>query len=200
MYKNSLIFFILLALSIPCQAGGDPGAGKEKSQTCAACHGVDGNSTTPQWPKLAGQHPGYLAKQLLDFREGRRSNPQMSPMAASLSDQDIADLSAFYASQKKKNGKAQPVMLDTGETIYRAGDLEAGVAACTACHGPHGRGNPAANYPLLSGQHAAYIETQLNNFRENKRTNDVNQVMRSVVNRMTDEEIKAVSNYIQGLH
>ena len=200
MNKNSLILFILLSLSVPCQAEGDPAAGKEKSQVCAACHGVDGNSITPQWPNLAGQHAGYLAKQLLDFREGRRSNPQMSPMATNLSDEDIADLSAYFASQKKKNGKAQPDMLETGEKIYRAGDLDTGTAACTACHGPYGRGNPAANYPLLSGQHAAYIQLQLNDFRENRRTNDVNQVMRSVVNRMTDDEIKAVSNYIQGLH
>ncbi len=180
-------------------AAGDPVAGKQKSQTCAACHGVDGNSTNPAWPKLAGQHESYIIKQLEDFKAGHRENAQMSPMAANLSQQDIQDLAAFYSSQRRRPAGTEPELLDLGEKIYRAGNLEANVPACMACHGPTGLGNPAAKYPLLSGQHSTYLELQLNNFREDIRTNDINEVMRRVVDRMSDEEIKAVSAYLQGL-
>lgn len=199
--QNPLIAVALLAvLSLNVMAAGDPAAGKEKSQTCAACHGADGNSTNPVWPKLAGQHEGYLVKQMLDFKSGARENAQMSPMMEPLSKQDIEDLAAYYASQKVKIGKADPAAVEIGQKVYRAGNLEAGVPACMACHGPTGRGNPAAGYPSLSGQHAEYTRNQLNAFRQDARTNDTNEVMRTIVDRMTDEEISTVSEYLQGLH
>ena len=181
-------------------ADGDAAAGREKALVCAACHGADGNSPNPVWPKLAGQHEEYIIKQLTDFRDGKRENAQMTPMATGLSDQDIVDLAAFYASQKPVWGSTDPAVLELGQKIYRAGHLEAGVPACMACHGPTGRGNPAALYPSLSGQHAAYTQAQLKAFREGQRNNDLNAVMRTIVGRMTDEEIRAVSEYTQGLH
>jgi cytochrome c553 len=201
MHNDSLSLLIVLALAVPqVSVAGDAFAGKEKSQVCAACHAADGNSVNPDWPKLAGQHEEYLIKQLLDFRSGYRKNAQMSPMTTGLSDEDIHDLAAYYASQKIKHGQTDPAVLELGQKIYRAGNLEAGVPACSACHGPTGRGNPAAKYPALSGQHAAYITTQLNAFRSDARTNDLNEVMRTIVDRMTDEEIKAVAQFAQGLH
>ncbi len=199
--KYSIFIISLFAITtINSYAEGDVGAGKEKSQVCAACHGIDGNSPNPVWPKLAGQHAEYIIKQLRDIKNGERDNAQMSPMAANLSEQDILDLAAYYSSQKIKHGKTDPASLELGEKIYRAGSIEAGVPACIACHGPNGRGNPAAQYPALGGQHAAYTQAQLNAFRDGTRANDNNAVMRTIVGRMTDEEIKAVSEYIQGLH
>ncbi|HEY5702572.1 MAG TPA: c-type cytochrome [Gammaproteobacteria bacterium] len=199
MLKFVFLLLSLVLISFNLFGAGDPVAGREKSQTCAACHGVNGNSSNPVWPKLAGQHPSYIVKQLEDFKAGRRENAQMSPMATNLSKQDMEDLAAYYAIQKIRYGTTDPVLLDLGERIYRAGNIEHNVPACMACHGPTGLGNPAASYPALSGQHAAYIELQLNNFRENIRANDINQVMRKVVDRMSDDEIKAVSSYVQGL-
>ncbi len=175
-------------------------AGKQKSQSCAACHGPDGNSTNPDWPKLAGQHVQYTVKQLQDFKAGDRENAQMAPMASPLSKEDMRDIAAFYASQKGRIGATAPEYAEQGEKIYRYGNAETGVPACMACHGPNGAGNPAAMYPSLSGQHAAYTATQLRAFRSGERSNDANKAMRVVAERMTDAEIKAVSEYIQGLH
>jgi cytochrome c553 len=202
MIRNYSIFIIsfLSLLSPNSHAESNVAAGKEKSQVCAACHGVDGNSSNPIWPKLAGQHAEYIVKQLTDFKSGSRENVQMSPMAANLSEQDVLDLAAYYSSQKINQGKTDPAALVLGEKIYRAGSIDAGVPACTACHGPNGRGNTAALYPALGGQYAAYIQAQLKAFREGARTNDNNSVMRTIVKRITDDEIKAVSEYIQGLH
>jgi cytochrome c553 len=198
-YSIFIIFFLSL-ISLNSHAEGNAAAGKEKSQLCAACHGVDGNSSNPIWPKLAGQHIEYIVKQLTDYKSGSRENAQMSPMATNLSEQDMLDIAAYYSSQKIKHDKTDPAGLVLGQKIYRAGSIDAFVPACTACHGPNGRGNPAALYPALGGQHAAYTQAQLNAFRESARTNDNNSVMRTIVGRMTDEEIKAVSEYIQGLH
>lgn len=201
LHKYSIIIISVLSfLSLNSYADGNVAAGKEKSQVCAVCHGVDGNSSTPMWPKLAGQHAEYIVKQLTDFKSGNRENAQMTPMAVNLSEQDILDLASYYSSQKIKHGKTDPAALVLGEKIYRAGSIDAGVPACIACHGTNGRGNPAAIYPALGGQHAVYTQVQLKAFRESARTNDINGVMRTIVGRMTDDEIKAVSEYIQGLH
>ena len=175
-------------------------AGKTKAATCAACHGPDGNSTTPEWPKLAGQHGAYLAKQLKDFKSGVRKNPVMSPMASPLGDQDIEDLSAFYSAQKSTPGSADPKYVKAGEQLYRGGNAETGVPACMACHGPAGSGNPAAGYPALRGQHAAYTATQLRALKSGERSNDANSVMRTIAAKMTEPEIEAVASYIEGLH
>lgn len=176
---------------------GDIKTGKQKSQVCAACHGADGNSTNPVWPKLAGQGEDYLITQLHYFKNGERENAQMSPMAANLSDTDINDLAAYFSSQETKIGQTDPGNIDTGSRVYRSGNTDTGVPACMACHGPTGKGNPAAQYPSLSGQHAQYMEAQLKAFRMGKR---INMIMQTVANKMSDEEIKAVSDYVQGLH
>ena len=202
-------FFLLLWL--PCflfsstlvaQEQANPANGQAKSSTCVACHNADGNSTVPNWPKLAGQHYPYLVKQLNEFRKGEnglRYDPTMYGMTATLSDQDILDLASFYTHQSSTLGQAKPEYVKLGESIYRGGNLESGVTACTACHGPTGEGNEEANFPRLSGQHAQYLEDQLNAFRTGKRKNSPNGMMESIAKRMTDEEIKAVSSYIEGL-
>jgi cytochrome c553 len=200
--------WLVLALSVALAGGvsqslaqGNAAAGKEKSATCAGCHGPNGNSVNPEWPKLAGQHPKYLEKQLNDFKAGSdRSNAMMAPMVAPLSEQDMADLAAYYAEQNAQIGAADEALVALGQRIYRGGNIKTGVAACSGCHGPAGAGNPAANFPALSGQHAKYVENQLYAFKKGERSNDVNKMMRSTAAKMSDEEIKAVSSYIQGLH
>lgn len=182
---------------------GNAAAGKDKSSTCVACHGSDGNSTVPMWPKIAGQYDKYLVKQLKEFRlgdKGPRFEPSMYGMVANLTDQDIADLAAFYASQEQTMGKAKQEYVSLGQKIYRGGNLHTGVSACAACHGPEGKGNAGANFPRLGGQHAQYIETQLQNFRQGKRKNSSGEMMENISHRLSDEEIKAVSSYIEGLH
>ena len=202
MSKTLLYAFasLLLVTATKLMAEGDPVAGKQKTLTCTACHGPDGNSTTPMWPKLAGQHAEYTSKQLMDFKNGKRENALMAPMTASMNDQDIEDIAAYYASQQPTIGLTNPEYLELGERLYRAGDRKTGLAACMACHGPNGAGNPAAKYPLLSGQHADYTATQLKAFKAESRNNDDNNIMRSIAGKMNNKEIEAVSEYIQGLH
>ena len=178
---------------------GDPAAGKEKAAVCAACHNPDGNSVNPQWPKLAGQHSSYTLKQLHNFKDGSRDNAIMAGQVAALSDQDMTDLAAYYASQTQTPGVTDPELLALGEAIYRGGDLERGIAACIGCHGPRGRGNPAAKFPALAGQHAEYTGAQLHAFRLMQRANDPNAMMRGIADKLNDRQIKAVSSYIQGL-
>jgi cytochrome c553 len=200
--KKSLAIAVasaLLSCSITALAAGDVAAGKQKSAACVACHNADGNSTNPQWPKLAGQHADYLVKQLNDFKGGNRANPIMSGMAAPLSQQDMEDLAAYFSTQKITVGQADPALVPVGEQIFRGGNLASGVAACAACHGPNGAGNPQAGFPALAGQHAEYIETQLRAFRSMERANDAGQMMRNIAMKMTDAEIKAVASYMQGL-
>lgn len=195
-----LTLISLLTLVSSHSYAGDPAKGKTLSQTCAACHNADGNSVNPVWPKLAGQHAGYIIKQLNDFKDGKRVNAQMTPMVASLSEEGVADLAAFYASQTTKPGSAKPELIESGQKLYRAGDAESGIPSCMACHGPSGAGNPSALYPALAGQHAAYTILQLKAFKAEERSNDTNEVMRSIASSMTNAQIEAVSEYIQGLH
>ncbi len=184
----------------PAHAEGDAAAGQAKSAVCAACHGADGKAIQPSYPNLAGQHASYLAKQLTEYRDGGRVNALMSGQAANLTDQDILDLSAYYAQMPKIEGVAAEENLTLGMNIYRGGITSAGVAACSACHGPTGMGNPAAVWPVVSGQNAQYTADQLRYFRSGERANDPNAMMRNVAKRMTDAEIDAVANYIAGLH
>ena len=181
-------------------ADGEPAAGKEKTALCVACHGNEGVSTTPIWPNLAGQHAEYVRKQLHDFKVNKRSNPQMSPMTTTLTDSDIEDLSAYYASLTAMAGEAAPENIVDGETIYRAGIPKTGLVACSACHGPGGAGNAAAKYPALSGQHAEYTVASLKAFKAEERANDDKNIMRIIAGKMTNQEIDAVANYIQGLY
>ena len=200
---------MLFTYAAAVSAAGDAAAGKQKSATCVACHGADGNSITPEWPKLAGQHPGYTLKQLLEFQAGAkdpetdkgvRINASMSGMVAALNKQDMEDLAAYFAAQTITSGTADPELVALGEQIYRGGDMETGISACMACHGPTGAGNPAANFPTLAGQHATYTEIQMKAFRSQERANDPSQMMRDIAAKMSDAQIKAVASYIQGLH
>jgi len=180
---------------------GNAEAGKAKSEQCAACHGADGNSLNPEWPKLAGQHEGYLQKQLMYFYGGERENATMKGLVQGLTEEDAHDLAAFYSTQEVSIGMADPALVELGEKIYRSGNGESGVAPCMGCHGPNGAGNPGANYPALRGQHAKYIEIQLHGFAEGKRANENSvKMMQILSSRMTNREIIAVASYIQGLH
>ncbi len=193
----------LAAGTAPAMAAGDAAAGKTKSATCAGCHGMDGKSVNPEWPNLAGQHPKYIEKQLKDFKAGTdRNNATMAGMVAALSETDMADLAAYFSSLPRKAGTAaaDEDTLKLGEKIYRGGNPATGVAACIGCHGPTGAGNPEANFPALSGQHAKYVENQLKAFKAGQRKNDAGKMMRSIASKMSDEEIKAVAAYVQGLH
>lgn len=179
---------------------GDASKGKALSATCAACHGADGNSVNPEWPKLAGQGEAYLAKQLHDYRSDKRSNATMTAMAKGIkSDTDVADLAAYYASSKAKPGTANKDKIAAGEAIYKGGVMSSGVAACAGCHGPTGSGNPAAKFPKISGQHAKYTVMQLQEFKVGKRANDTGKMMRNIAVKMTDAEMDAVAEYISGL-
>ena len=202
--KNWLVITTTLLISIAmgqAQAAGDPVAGKAKAGQCAACHGPDGNSVNPEWPKLAGQHADYLVKQLQFFEAGERENTTMKPMASVLDAQGREDVAAYYASQAVKRGAADPELVELGEKIYRGGNAESGIAPCMGCHGPNGAGNPAALYPALRGQHAKYVENQLHGFAEGKRVNENAKKMMQILSaRMTNKEIRAVASYIQGLH
>ncbi len=200
--KKALLIasFVALAVSGTTQAAGDAAAGKTKSAACAACHGADGNSgANPLWPKLAGQHPEYIAKQLHDFKANQRKDATMAPMAAPLKDQDIDDLAAYFSSLSRKIGEAAADKVELGQSLYRSGSSN-GASACTGCHGPSGDGNGPANFPALSGQSAAYVAKQLKGFRSGTRSNDLNGMMADVASKLTDEEIEAVSQYVQGLH
>ncbi|MBK8509228.1 MAG: c-type cytochrome [Candidatus Competibacter sp.] len=189
----------LLGSATIALAAGDPAAGKAKSATCAACHTADGNSINPQYPKLAGQSADYLFKQLQDYKSGARANPIMLGMVAPLSPQDMEDLAAYFASQQVARAAADPKLAPQGEALFRGGNLNSGVAACAACHGAVGAGNPAAKFPALAAQHSEYLEVQLKAFRAMERANDAGQMMRAIAAKMSDPEIKAVASYIQGL-
>lgn len=200
---NRLLSIATLAICVsvsPLFAAGNPDTGKEKSAQCAACHGADGNSVNPEWPKLAGQNPKYLAKQLKDYKSKDRANPLMYGQAANLSEQDMLDLAAYFTGLTGSPGSADPDKVALGESIYRGGDLDTGLPACMGCHSPSGAGNPAAAYPKLSGQHSKYTETQLRYFRDGARKNDQAGMMRSIASKMTIEQIEAVAQYIAGLH
>lgn len=203
MKKTLLLFVFLIPFSTAWALSGSPDAGKAKSGTCVACHSADGNSVSPIWPKIAGQHEAYLVKQLFEYRkgaDGARNNPVMYGIVQALTDQDIYDLASYYATQENSSGNARSDLFELGERIYRGGNLQTGVTACIACHGPKGLGNNPAGFPALSGQHAQYLKDQLHAFKEGKRQNDMAGMMRLVVGRMSDAEIEAVSSYIEGLH
>ena len=179
----------------------DPAAGETKAALCVACHGPAGNSVNPEWPKLAGQHAGYTAKQIREFKAGvTRSNALMAPMIAGLSNQDIEDIAAYYADQSSTGGFASEELHALGERIYRGGNMESGVPACIACHGPKGAGNAPAGFPRLAGQHATYTAKQIEDWRAGSRTNDPSGMMADAVRYLTPGEVTAVSEYIAGLH
>ena len=205
MKKLALILSLLASCSVWAQ--GSIEAGKAKSQTCVACHGADGNSLITQYPKLAGQHEKYLEKQLKELKLGMtsggkqgRNEPVMGAMAMPLSEQDMADLAAYYASLPISNNSTPENVVKEGKTLYTAGNAERGLTACIACHGPRGNGTELSGFPKISGQHAEYIKAQLEKFRDGSRNNDMNAMMRDVAKKLTDAEIDTLSKYVGGLH
>lgn len=207
MKNIGLLICLFLGFSTSAIAQGDAEKGKAISVTCGACHGTDGNSAIAMNPKLAGQHANYLIKQLTEFKlasqtggkEGR-NNAVMSGMAAALSEQDILDLSAFYSSQEATPSEASEDAVEQGNKLYVGGDLQRGITACIACHGPKGNGTSLSGFPDISGQHAQYIATQLKAFRSGERANSLNGMMADIAKRMTDEDIEVISSYVAGLH
>lgn len=190
--------FAALVFTAPAQAAGDAEAGAGKVATCVACHGQGGVSTNPEYPSLAGQVPGYVGKQLHAFKGGERQNPVMSPMAVPLSDEDIADIDAYYAAQEPPQrfiGEEQVEAARRGERIYRGGYRPFSVAACMGCHGPGGHGIPP-NYPRLSGQQAAYLEQQLLAFKSGDRENEI---MNPIAFKLSREQIRDIALYVSAL-
>ncbi len=192
------MFSLFLGVNATAVAG-DAAAGEGKSAMCAACHMADGNSVVAQFPKLAGQHEQYIVKQLTEFKTMKRKNDTMLGMSAALSDVDMADIGAFFASKKATPTVADESKLALGRDIYRGGNVSTGIPACMGCHGPSGAGNPTAKYPALQGQHATYTIAQLNAFRDASRANDPGNMMRNVAARMSTAEIEAVANYIASM-
>jgi cytochrome c553 len=203
MKIGNVIAIILMSVGLAsvAQAAGNAADGEKiVTGVCAACHGIDGNSVISTNPKLAQQHPEYIAKQLANFKSGERKNAVMSGMAASLSPEDMANVAAYFGSQKAKVGSAKTNAAGSlGEKIYRGGIASVGVPACASCHGATGAGIPV-QFPRLSGQHADYVVTQLKAFYSGERANDNAKVMRMIAAKMSDADMAAVADYIQGLH
>lgn len=209
---NKILVSLLLTLGITgiAHAAGNAEAGQEKVAVCGACHGADGNSAAPNFPKIAGQGPNYLFKQLQDIKVGSsptaepgvgRKVLEMTGILDPYSDQDLQDIAAYFASQEMTIGMADPALVAQGEQLFRGGKLEEGMPACTGCHAPNGVGVNLARFPRLGGQHAAYTAKQLTDFREGERTNDGDTaIMRTIASKLSNKEIQALASYIQGLH
>ncbi len=205
---NKLIVSLLLTLGVTSGANaagttivGDAAAGQAKTAVCGACHNPDGNSLAPNFPKLAGQGERYLTKQLHDIKNGKRTVLEMTGMLTAFSDQDLADIAAYFSSQKGSVGAADPALVERGRALFNGGDLSKGLPACTGCHSPNGAGIASAGFPHLGGQHAQYITKQLTDFREGDRTNDGDATtMRSIASKLSNKDIAALASYIQGLH
>lgn len=207
--KRLCLMALCLIFATWVNAGGDPDAGKQKAAACAACHGPDGNSANPAWPKLAGQGEKYLAGQMRLFKNKIRVNTLMNLQVENLSEQDIQDIAAYFSSQVANSGTANAdkehqgeKLYKIGERIYRGGNAATGVPACMSCHGPNGFGNVPAQFPRLAGQHAQYTAAQLRAYQSGARYHpeDHLNTMPGIVGYMTEVEIDAVAEYIAGLH
>lgn len=222
MIKKLLTVSIALALATSTgfvYAQGNASVGKEKAVSCAGCHGEDGNSTMPGFPKLAGQHQGYLVKQLKAFKGGERISPMMAPLAIGLDEKSMEEIAAYYATQKISTNPAPALpasdedddkpaktdeekkaeladLIEQGSDLYRNGNISREVSACVACHGPYAEGNKPAAYPGLHSQHADYLIKTLTDFKNGTRSNNRENMMHMIAKKMTDEDIKAVAYYI----
>ncbi|SFD22838.1 c-type cytochrome [Pseudoalteromonas denitrificans] len=201
------MLFGALAANNATAFDGDATAGKAKSAVCAACHGAEGNAPVNLYPKLAGQSAEYLYKQLKDLKLGMtsggkegRMDPVMSGMTMALSDQDMKDLSAYFASLNMSEGSTPEEVVALGTKLYKAGDAERAIPACSACHGPRGNGTSLAGFPKISFQHPEYIKAQLEKFRDGSRHNDQNGMMTDIAKKLTDKDIDILSKYLGGLH
>lgn len=197
------VFALLACTQAPADGlvDGSFEAGKTKAIRCGACHGPDGNSVNPQWPSIAGQHAPYIVRQLQAFQNGERTNILMSSQAMTLTEQDMKDVAVFFAAQPAAaKAVADVSLVEKGQALYRGGDKESGAAACLTCHGPTGRGNPSARYPLLRGQHATYIAATLRAYASDARKSDgATKIMRDIAKRLSEDDIVAVAAYVQGL-
>ena len=181
----------------------DAATGGADPSVCAACHGADGNSSVPQWPKIAGQHRQYLVRHQLLIQSGERPVPEMMPIVAGMTEEDFETLADYFAEQQLRPGVADESLVDAGQQLYRAGNPETNVPACMACHGPAGAGDPLSGYPRLSGQHALYTANMLRKYRDGVQWGEEDsqsKVMVGVAAELTDEEIEAVASYLEGLH
>jgi len=197
------LLIIIFSCATNAFALGNPTNGQSKSQVCVACHGVDGNSVTPIWPKIGGLSESYLLEQLVEFKKGPQGNrydPSMYGIVQNFSQQDLEDLAAYYSQQAMALGTANQGMVALGQQIYRGGNLLTGVPACAACHAADGGGNYLANFPRLSGQNSGYISAELSKFKTKERKNDPSSIMQDIAARLSNEEIEAVANYVAGLH
>jgi cytochrome c553 len=217
--RIGLLGFVLLAGSLLAaepdprsavpHATGSAEEGSAKAAVCLACHGMNGNSTNPEWPSLAGQNAAYVAEQLRLFRAGVRNNPVMMPLAATLTDDDIADLAVYYQAQTPAGLEADPSYWKAGEVLYTSGDATRQIPSCKACHGPVGLGNPAAGYPALRAQHSVYTVKQLNDYANGSRYAQPaadatvaarnGHMMATVAKRLTPEDVRNLASYIQGM-
>lgn len=210
--KNTLLLALslsLIGLTNAIAAEGNVASGKEKTASCAGCHGEDGNSPADTFPKLAGQHASYIVKQLVAFKSGERKDAMMAALASSLSEQDMQDAAAFYSSQKvSPNAKNEAdaadkedaaALLIEGRNLYRNGNLATQVSACIACHGPFGDGNKPAAFPLIKSQHTAYLIKTLTDFKTDLRSNNPENMMHMIAKKMSEREIKAVSVFLSNL-
>ncbi|BFI94771.1 MAG: hypothetical protein RSP_02810 [Rhodanobacter sp.] len=181
---------------------GDAAAGQAKAAACGACHGMDGNSTDPQYPKLAGQSEQYIVRQLQNFKSGRRQNPIMLGMATPLSEQDMHDIGAYFASKTVLPGVADQALVQRGQQLFREGDVKRGIPACMACHSIDGRGNPGAAFPQLEGQHAQYVEAVLKAWHGGDAwgKDAHSQIMPAIAQKLDADDIAAVASYVEGLH
>jgi cytochrome c553 len=197
--SHRLLSVVLACLLLPITASASE---ITEAGVCGSCHGVDGNSANPMWPKLAGQHAAYLVRQLEAFRGGQRQNRMMRHQARGLSDEDIQAYSNFFATLPLQVGAApdDEDLVAQGERLYRGGNATTGLPACIACHGPNGRGNPAAVFPSIGSQHSGYVAKMLRDYAAGNRTTDPESMMRNVASILTEREILAVSAYVQGLH
>ncbi len=200
LFVTGMLFLSALSM-VPAAMAGNAEAGKTKAAACGGCHGMDGNSMIPAYPKLAGQNEAYIVKQIHDFKaNSTRQNAIMLGMVAALSDEDAADIGAFFQSQKLASAAPfDDSKLAAGREIYKGGNLQTGVPACQACHGPNGAGTAGIGYPQLGGQYADYTLAQLKAFKDGTRSNDDKMLMRSIVEKMSEEEMAAVANYIASL-
>jgi cytochrome c553 len=202
-YVCAVASMTLAALQVQAESlvDGSAEAGKNKAITCAACHGAAGISANPLWPNIAGQSAPYLVAQLKAFKDGARNDALMTSQVMMLSEQDMADLAVYFESLRgPAQAVADPDLVSKGEALYRGGEVSKEVAACMACHGPSGAGNPAAKYPAIKGQHAAYTAKQLRDYASGARASDgKTRVMRDIAGKLSEDEIVALASYVQGL-
>jgi cytochrome c553 len=190
-----------MALSVTSTAlpAGNAEKGAAAATACGACHGTNGNSINPEWPSLAGLGGDYIAEQLKNFKDQKRVNPVMAPMAASLTPETMADLGAYFDGMVNTGLEADPSYWQAGEKLYRGGDATRGIPACMACHGPTGHGNGPAKFPALRGQHSVYVIKQLNDYATGARTTGANGIMQTIAKRLSPEDMRNVASYLQGM-